>query len=223
MENKNGKARPEEVVKPGFSPQYDELRNFSAEELACLARQGSKACFAELVERYGERLLCFLCHKTASIQDAEDLAQEAFIKAYPNIHRYRRPYKFSTWLLTIAARLAHSRYRKTVRLQRIAEVEFDGPEPAETAAQREEKQNLWDVARGLSKNQYQVLWLKYAEDMPIKEISRVMKKSQVHIRVLLYRSRVNMAARLRSSALQNEKAVQTAPKRHYLAQESAGV
>ena len=60
----------------------------------------------------------------------------------------------------------------------------------------EERANLWALARTLSPSQYDVLWLRYAEALSIQEIARVTRKSQVHVRVTLYRARVAMAKKL---------------------------
>jgi RNA polymerase sigma-70 factor (ECF subfamily) len=186
------------------------LRTLSAEELALRSQQGCQKSFAELVERYGVRLYQFLHNKTDNVQDAEDLVQDTVVRAYRNIHRYRDSWKFSTWLFTIAARLASSRYRSLQRRQTMAEVESAPAErlcrvgPADAAAQQEKQEGLWAVAKGLSRNQYEALWLRYAEDMSIKEIAKVLRKTQVSVRVLLYRARMNLAERLRNMAAEEE-------------------
>lgn len=201
MEDKARKGRPKaKLVKPATLPQHRGLRALSTEELACQAQQGCEVSFAKLAERYGAQLFHFLHHKTGNVQDAEDLVQDTFVKAYQNIHRYRDSWKFSTWLFTIARRLANSHYRSLRRSQSVVEVESSSPEPGKMAAQEEARQSLWTMASGLSRNQYQALWLRYAEDMPIKEIARVMRKSQVNVKVLLYRARINLAERLRNAA-----------------------
>src|SRR4030042_1997518 len=57
--------------------------------------------------------------------------------------------------------------------------------------------NLWLIARTMKPSEYQVLWLRYAEEMPVKEIARAMKRSLVGVRVLLHRSRVKLGKKLR--------------------------
>jgi RNA polymerase sigma-70 factor (ECF subfamily) len=209
---KKQRKRESAAVKQNTEIQQSELRALSAEELAHRAQRGCEVSFAELAERYGARLFHFLHYKTGSVQDAEDLAQDTFVKAYQNIHRYSNSWKFSTWLFTIAKRLASSYYRSLRYSQSVAEVEGDSPEPVEMATQEETRQSLWAMARGLSRNQYQALWLKYAEDMSIKEIAQVMRKSQVNVKVLLYRGRINLAERLRNTASENEVADQMSSK-----------
>ncbi len=185
-------------------PQCQILRDLSAEELARRSQQGCRESFAELVERYGIRLFKFLRYKTNNLQDAEDLVQEAFIRAYQNIHKYRSSWKFSTWLFTIAKRLAYSHFRRSRSFWTVEEIESGGLEPGQMVEEQETQQNLWALARDLSRNQYQALWLKYGQDMSIKEIAMVIRKSQVNVKVLLYRARINLAKRLQNVDVENE-------------------
>lgn len=192
--------------------QRQTLRDLSAEELARRARQGCRASFAELVERYGIRLFKFLRYKTNNLQDAEDLAQDTFVRAYQNIHQYRDSWKFSTWLFTIAARLAYSHFRRSRSFQTVGRIESYCPEPGQMVVDKETQQSLWALARGLSMNQYLALWLKYGQDMPIKEIASVLRKSQVNVKVILYRARINLAKRLQNVDVENEVQVHTSSK-----------
>jgi RNA polymerase sigma-70 factor (ECF subfamily) len=82
------------------------------EELVARASAGSRAAFEELVARYTPRLFFFLRRKSGSDDvDVEDLIQETFVRAFRNIDRYDTRWKFSTWLYTMAVRIAISRYR----------------------------------------------------------------------------------------------------------------
>jgi RNA polymerase sigma-70 factor (ECF subfamily) len=178
----------------------------SDEELAARAAAGSAAAFEELVSRYTPRLFFFLRPKSDSDEDIEDLIQETFLRAFRSIDRYDARWKFSTWLFTTAVRLSISRHR--TKKSPSARLDPEGqassaPGPQETLVQKEEKaerQNIWNVARTLKPLEYEALWLRYAEDMPVKDIARAMKKSRVGVRSLLYRSRLKLGRKLRSSA-----------------------
>lgn len=191
-------------VVAGPSPQSAaaELRALSAEDLARRSQQGCRASFAELVERYGTRLLRFLRRRTSNLHDAEDLVQDTFVRAYTNINGYRSTYKFSTWLFTIARNLACSRLRRQHRSRTVSDVTTvaPGPGPHEEITQGETRQSLWATAQTLSANQYEALWLRYAEDMPIKDIAQVMGKSQVSVKVTLCRARTRLAGKLQDIA-----------------------
>ncbi len=76
--------------------------------------------------------------------------------------------------------------------------------PHEMMIREENYKSIWNVAQTLQQYQYEALWLRYMEDMPVKEIANVMKKTQVHIRVLLHRARLNLIKRINQSDLPGE-------------------
>lgn len=172
------------------------LRNLNSEELAWRARQGCQASFTELVHRYAPRLQAFLRRRTRHGHEVEDLVQDTFIKAYQNLGRYDNSWRFSTWLFTIATRLAASRHRK--REQRPAVGDLSSQTYTDDAIDRREQQeSLWAKAAELPDSQREALWLRYAEDMSVKEIALAMDRSQVCVKVLLYRARIGLAKRLK--------------------------
>jgi RNA polymerase sigma-70 factor (ECF subfamily) len=177
----------------------------SDEELAVRAAAGSRAAFEELVTRYTPRLFHFLRHRFEGNEDLEDLVQETFFRAYRSIGRYNARWKYATWLYTIAVRLAISRHRatKTGRVRPASgEPECPSPGPQEILARKEEtlvQKNIWNLARTLGSREYEALWLRYAEEMPVRDIARTMGKTQVGIRALLHRSRLKLGKKLRSA------------------------
>ena len=188
------------------------LRASSSEELAWQSKEGCRASFGQLVERYSPRLLYFLSRRTSSIQDAEDLVQDTFVRAFENIHRYRKTWRFSTWLFTIASRLAASHYRRKQAAGELSRAGSNEPTcPSTILLRREQRLSLWAQAMELSENQYQVLWLKYAEDMSVKEIAKVMGKSQISVKVLLYRAREGLARRLQDKLTEDNSVDEVCP------------
>jgi RNA polymerase sigma-70 factor (ECF subfamily) len=178
-------------------------KNPTDEELAARAAAGSRSAFEELVSRYSLRLFHFLRSRSRSDEDIEDLAQETFLRAYRNIGRYDPQRRFSTWLYTMAIRLSISRRRS--QRERLLPLDQDAQEhPAlgtqESLIHKEEAReagNIWIVARTMKPDEYEVLWLRYAEEMPVKEIARAMKRSPVGVRVLLHRSRLKLGKKLK--------------------------
>jgi RNA polymerase sigma-70 factor (ECF subfamily) len=188
-------------------------RQLSDEELVSEAAAGSQASFEELVHKYSPRLFYFLRHKVDTDQDIEDLLQETFLKVFRNIDRYDPDWKFSTWLYTIAVRLAISDYRsKKAKDPSLMPIPTSS-EPDEIVIQKEQSQNIWILAKTLKKEQYEALWLRYAEDMSVREISKVLKKTPIYTRVLLHRARLNLAKRL-SQPVYSENATGTVPVEH---------
>ncbi len=158
--------------------------------------------FVELVDRFEGRLYNFLIRRTTTPADAEDLTQETLVKAWQHLHRYRPQWQFSTWLFTIARRAAISHLRRTQR-RSAAPMTFDPPEgdvrpvrtdPANRIADQEACARIWDAADQLLPDaQRSALWLRYAEEISISEIARILGKSQVGVRVLLFRARRTLA------------------------------
>jgi len=178
------------------------VKHLSDEELATGAVDGCRFSFEEIVARYSSRLFYFLRHRTDTDQDIEDLVQETFLKAFRNIDRFNSEWKFSTWLYTIASRQAISRHRsKKSKVFLSPPVDPPASNPEEAVIKKEESENIWSLAGTLPQKQYQALWMHYAEEMPIKEMARVMKKKPITVRVLLHRARVNLVKRMNPTAL----------------------
>jgi RNA polymerase sigma-70 factor (ECF subfamily) len=164
----------------------------SDEELASRAQAGCSASFEELVRRFQVPLLHFL-ERWAAREDAEDLVQDTFVRAYRNLDRYRSTYRFATWLFTIARRLSINRQRRR-RPQPNGEtfeaVEDCRPSPAQLVAETEDRRRLWKLAgEVLTESQMTVTWLYYVEDLSVKEIARVLGRSQVAAKATLFRAR----------------------------------
>jgi RNA polymerase sigma factor (sigma-70 family) len=176
------------------------LSDLSPEELARRVQGGSSACFAELVGRFEGRLFNFLLRRVPASADAEDLTQDTFVRAWQRIDTYDPSRRFSTWLFTIAARLASSHRRTFARDSRRragANSAAEAPDPARHAGQREHSGRVWElVDEALNSDQRSAIWLRYVEDMPITEIARVLGKSSVAVRVALFRARRALADRL---------------------------
>src|SRR5947199_4209475 len=78
-------------------------------------RDDDAAAFAELVERFQHRLVAVMNHLVGNSDEAEDLAQEVFLRVYRIRKKYRPKAKFSTWLFTIANNLALNSLRDRQR------------------------------------------------------------------------------------------------------------
>lgn len=176
----------------------------TGEELALAARGGALAPFTVLVERYEGRLFNFLLRRCVCASDAEDLTQETFLRAFRRIDRYDPRWRFSTWLFTIGARLAATRARAEGRRgtrERLAGAEdaraAPAPGPADAAEALDERGRVWAIAqRTLTEDQRSLLWLRYAEDLSMREIATVTGRTEIGVRVALFRARDALAASL---------------------------
>ena len=169
-----------------------------SEALVARAQAGCRESFGLLVERHQKGLYNFLLQRVRSPEEAEDLTQESFVRAWRRLATYRDQWRFSTWLYAVARSAAADRARERRELTQSehADPSFD-PDPAAELSAREERQNLWGLARAvLSDDQRSALWLFYGEDRPAAEIGRVLGKSAIAVRVMLFRARGILAQHL---------------------------
>jgi RNA polymerase sigma-70 factor (ECF subfamily) len=103
----------------GLAPDSDEA-------LVWQARNGDFRAFERLFERHRDLVYRFAYQMAPRRDDAEDIVQEAFIKAYQNLARYRDEAKFTTWLLRITANLGTDRARMSTRRQSLEQRESAG-------------------------------------------------------------------------------------------------
>ncbi|MBN2245978.1 MAG: sigma-70 family RNA polymerase sigma factor [Candidatus Aminicenantes bacterium] len=168
-------------------------KRVSDEELARKAKAGSRSCFEELMFRYNSRLFHFLKVKTETDEEAEDLVQETFLKAYKNLNRFTSEWKFSTWIYTTANRLSISHHRAyTAKKRQFRENPLNNNN-GDNIQREMELKNIWHQAKKLRPEQHKALWLRYGEEMSIEDIARILKKNKITIRVLLHRARQNLA------------------------------
>ncbi len=166
--------------------------------------------FEELVRRYEHRVYGFALRSTGSPADAAELTQDVFVKVYQAISAYDPSREFGPWLFTIARRKVIDRHRASrPELAEMPEL-LQADDPAEQLARREEGSLLWQLARRqLSCDQFHALWLRYVEEMDVREIARVLQKTSPHVKVLLFRARKKL---LRHFATQNARTTTTSPR-----------
>src|SRR5574337_756131 len=146
--------------------------------------------FNELVPAHRRRIYRVLLGLVRDPDAADTLTQETFLRAYRNRKAFRGQSSVGTWLVRIAVNLArdHRRSRRNAFWRRL----FGAPRPEDAAAEavavpdpgasperrfaaREELQAVWAVAEGLSPQQRAVFVLRFAEDMTLEEVARVME------------------------------------------------
>jgi len=177
-------------------------------------RDDQPGAFEELVEHYQNRLVGVLHHLVGNATEAEDLAQEVFLRVYRARKKYRARCKFSTWLFTIANNLAlnslRARQRKPVVPLNTRDSGPLGPRPADRLvkdsgsqpSKRIQQQEMAAVVRkaldGLNERQRMAVLLNKFEDMNYAEIAEVMGLTTKGVKSLLCRARTNLRAVLQS-------------------------
>ena len=176
--------------------------------LMLLVRDDDAVAFGELVARFQHRLVGVMHHLVGNPDEAEDLAQEVFLRVYRTRKKYTPKAKFSTWLFTIANNLALNALRDRQRRPVLPlEIQDSGPlgiRPTGTsAAARDEppthnlqQQELAAVIRraldGLNERQRVAIVLNKFEDMNYSDIADVMGLTTKAVKSLLSRARARL-------------------------------
>ena len=170
----------------------------SDEELARKAQAGALAAFEGLVSRYERRVYGFVVRFCRNGTDAAEITQDTFVRAFQAIAQFDPNHTFAAWLFTIARRkcIDHHRAAPPPADENVPDLAATG-DPAEALAAREERENLWRLAhQALPEMQFQALWLRYAEEMNVAQVAQVLRKTQTHVKVLLFRARQTLAREL---------------------------
>jgi RNA polymerase sigma-70 factor (ECF subfamily) len=158
------------------------------EELVSRALTGKRDAFTTLVRRHERRLFRFLARNTASDADVEDAMQQALLKAYVHLAKYNPRWRFTTWLFTIALRELRSAARRHPRMSPLHPT-LDPAAPREQTFIDRDPGDLWLAARRLlTAPQYTALWLRYGEDLAVRDVARAMSRPRVWVSVTLHRA-----------------------------------
>jgi RNA polymerase sigma-70 factor (ECF subfamily) len=167
----------------------------TGEELAAKAAAGCLLSFERLVRTYQDRLFTFLLQIVQNEHDAEDIAQETFVKAYNHLGRFDGRARFSTWLYAIAKNTAFNHLRRRRSHQPIEELAEVLPAP-EAALDNNERASIWAAAKTLKPKYSETLWLFYAEGFSLKEVAEIMNTNSITVRVNLHRARAALGKKL---------------------------
>jgi RNA polymerase sigma-70 factor (ECF subfamily) len=173
-------------------------------EWVARAQRGDTAAFRELVERHRDRIYGLVLRMVRSADDAEEVAQDAFVRAWRALPRFRGEAAFATWLHRIAARLAADRAASLGR-RRGREAPLDDPR-AVTAEAPEHRGSHVEAARiealmeRLTMAQRAVVTLYYYQDRSVEDVARLLGMPENTVKTHLSRAR----AALRTGWLESE-------------------
>jgi len=162
-------------------------------QLARQARAGSIDAFDQLVHRHHEGVFGFLVSLTRHRQDAEDLTQETFLRAWRYIRRYDPARPLRPWLLTIARRQSIAALRKKKPIPN-PDPFTEQHDPWQAAPDDSASRRLWALAsKHLSPEARAALWLHYREELPLDQVARVLGKRTGAVKTMLHRARRTLA------------------------------
>ncbi|MEL6812265.1 MAG: RNA polymerase sigma factor [Bacteroidota bacterium] len=169
---------------------------------------GDTHAFSTLVEKYQGYVFTIVLRMVKVREEAEEVAQDTFIKAFESLESFRGESKFSSWLYSIAYRKALDRIRKNKRQQTselLEEITEGDAAMVENALQQLEKKERKDQIQRcimeLPEVEAALITLYYFEEQSVKEIASVTQLSEENIKVKLYRSRKKLFTLLQQFVL----------------------
>jgi RNA polymerase sigma-70 factor (ECF subfamily) len=192
-----------------IQPKIDEP---ISEELALVqaAKAGDVGSFEQLVKRYDRNVFRIAQHITQNREDAEDVVQDAFLKAYRNLAQFQGQSKFYTWLVRIAVnealmKLRRRRPERMVSLDEEVKTEEDSvprevadwsPNPEQQYSQAELKDILSKTIQGLPPSFRTVFVLRDVEGLSTEETADALELSVPAVKSRLLRARLQLRERL---------------------------
>jgi RNA polymerase sigma-70 factor, ECF subfamily len=202
------------------NPTTLDLVHATDPELVTFARGGSEGAYRELLERYQRPVFSIVYRMVRDREQAEDLAQETFVKVFNNIERYDPRYKFSSWIFKIASNLAIDAMRK----KELSTVSIDGSRNASnneeieasqiTVVSRDEnpeerleaKQLGEEIERaiGTLRPDYRTaILLRHVEGRPYEEIAEIMEIPLGTVKTYIHRARTALKESLAHLRVEN--------------------
>ncbi len=172
--------------------------------------KGDQDAYAEVVEIYGEKVFQICYRMLGNRHEAEDIAQEAFLRAYVNIHSFNINLKFSSWLYRIATNLCIDRIRKkkpdyyldaevagTDGLTMYSQIASDTSLPEDDVESLELQETIQREISKLPEKYRTVIVLKYIEELSLNEISKILDLPLGTVKTRIHRGREALRNQLR--------------------------
>ena len=187
---------------------------------------GDAQLYHELIRPYERSVYMMALSFVKNEADAEDIAQEAFLKAFRNLSTFRAESKFSTWLISITLNEARGRLRRQtiVRMESLDDPPEEGGTvspallrdwreiPLEAVERQEIRQMLEEAVTSLPTIYRQVFQLRDVEELSVKETAETLGISVPSVKVRLHRARMMLQKQLNPLL----KSVNSSPKRRWL-------
>ena len=167
--------------------------------------RGEEAAFTELIAKYKTPVHAFVYRLLNDFEEADDVAQEVFIKVYRLADLYQPRAKFTTWLFALAHNLAVDRLRRRKQRRTLAGEQAEAEikmaadtnsNPSQALGRREKIAAVQQAIEQLPLDQKTALLLYQYENLSYAEIGQVMRCSVKSVEARLYRARESLRARL---------------------------
>ncbi|MEP6804108.1 MAG: sigma-70 family RNA polymerase sigma factor [Flavobacterium sp.] len=166
--------------------------------------QGETNSFAVLVDRYKDMIFSLAHKMIKNREEAEEVAQDTFIKVYNSLNKFKGDSKFSTWIYKIAYNTCLDRLKKNKKEDNNISIDEFSAHLIKTMdnalsalEEKERRQTIQDCLNLLPSDENFLLTLFYFEDQSLDEIGKIMNINANNVKVKLFRSRQKLAVILK--------------------------
>lgn len=157
---------------------------------------GDKEAYANIINKYKNQLYATVLRMTRNPQDAQDFVQDAFIKVYRNLDKYKADGSFSSWLYRVAVNHCMDEFRKkqytTVQIEVDEEKVVNPNHPEIIFLKHEKKRQLERLVSTLPDDERLIILLRYINEVNYEEISEIMGVPLSTVRNKLHRAKKKM-------------------------------
>jgi RNA polymerase sigma factor (sigma-70 family) len=166
------------------------------DELLCVQQvlSGNTSAFAYFVETYQDMAMTIALRVCENMQDAEDIVQESYLKAFRNLHSFRGDSKFSTWFYRIVYNTAVTHAKVKIWTTDYGKEAEEVPalsdySPEMRLEESEKKEMVSKILDHMPKGDALLLTLYYMEDHSVKEVAKITGLNESNVKVKLFRAR----------------------------------
>lgn len=187
------------VLNTGMSDIESKAGALEINQLVQKAKNRDQNAFDRLARMHWDRIYRMAFYRTRSREDAEDLAQDVFVKAYKSLPGLKDDSKFGSWLYAVGINTVRDFHRKrkmaaVLRFKLFSQAE-DGhgekagpPSPLQSVIRRDFWRQVEIVSRDLSRWEREVFFLRFLDQLAIREIAEALNKSESAVKTHLYRA-----------------------------------
>jgi len=181
------------------------LTGTDEKSLVARCRQGEDEAWRELVDAFGQKIYSVAYHFTLKREDAEELAQEIFLRIFENLHRYDGSFPLVAWIVSLSRNLCIDRYRRKKREKSFRFVSDDAvapmltsqDDPADNALKKERTKILFSALAEIPEDLAEILVLRDLDGLAYDEIGQALALPDGTVKSRLFRARTEVAKKIR--------------------------
>jgi len=183
----------------------EEMSGTEEKALVERCRQGEDEAWRELVDRFGQKIYSVAYHFTLKREEAEELAQEIFLKIFENLHRYDGGFPLVAWIVSVSRNLCIDRYRRRKREKSFRFVSDDAvapmlrsqDDPAAEALRKERTKLLFAALAEIPEDLAEILVLRDLDGLAYEEIGQALALPDGTVKSRLFRARAEVSRKIR--------------------------